>query len=72
MIILGIGLLQSYAECHAFFGDCYQDTLPSHLREFKLTFGFFVKGTHANVVLVIVRKIKNLFISSTQKNMVAL
>ena len=68
MVILRIGLLQSHAGCHALLGDCYQDTLPSHLREFKLAIGFFVMGTNAITILVIARNIKNLFISSTQNN----
>jgi len=55
--LLGIGLLQTHAECPTLIGDCYSRALPPWLFEFKITWKILLSCLNASAIIVSVLKI---------------
>ena len=55
--LLGIGLLQTHAECPSLIGDCYSRALPPWLFEFKITWKGLLSCLNASAIIVSVLKI---------------
>ena len=54
---LGIGLLQTHAECPSLIGDCYSRALPTWLFDFKMTWKGLLSWLNASAIIVSVLKI---------------
>ena len=50
--LLGIGLLQTHAECPTLIGDCYSRTLPPWLFEFKIAWNVLLSCLNASAIIV--------------------
>ena len=55
--LLGIGLLQTHAECPSLIGDCYSRALPPWLFEFKIIWKGLLSWLNASAIIVSVLKI---------------
>ena len=55
--LLGIGLLQTHAECPTLIGDCYSRALPPWLFEFKITWKILLSCLNASAIIVSALKI---------------
>lgn len=55
--LLGVGLLQSHAECLNLIGECYSNRLPSWLFEFKIMWKVLLSSLNAAAVIWSVLKI---------------
>jgi len=54
--LLGIGLLQTHAECPTLIGDCYSRDLPPWLFEFKVVWKVLLSWLNACAIIVSVLK----------------
>jgi hypothetical protein len=60
LVLLGIALLQSHADCMFLIGDCYQPRLPSWLSNFKLLYNLkllFVSSVAVTMIILNIRRI---------------
>ena len=54
--LLGIGLLQTHAECPTLIGDCYSRDVPPWLFEFKVVWKVLLSWLNACAIIVSVLK----------------
>jgi hypothetical protein len=54
LILLGIAMLQSHADCMFLIGDCYQPRLPSWISNFKLLYNLKLLVVNSVAVTVII------------------
>ena len=57
--LLGIALLQSHADCWSLIGDCYQQTLPTWLYQFKIIYNLALIMLNSAAVAVVIQSVRS-------------
>lgn len=57
MVLLGLGLVQTHAECRFLFGECYSEKLPSGFVFYKDLWGFSYLVLNMAAIIVSIIKI---------------
>jgi hypothetical protein len=57
ILLLGLGLVQTHAECRFLFGECYSEKLPSWFHFLKDLWSFLCLGLSMAAIIVSIIKI---------------
>lgn len=60
LALLGVALLQSHADCWSLIGDCYQQTLPPWLYQFKIIYNLALIMLNSVVVAVVIQNVRSI------------